>query len=90
MRGSSPAFPFHVHTASFVLGFLPVLYALASSHRRSRVQLPTSVLDDPVFTQSDLLDAKQVELRGWRVLLLWIPAACDLTGTTVSRSGIQL
>jgi hypothetical protein len=22
-------------------------------------------------------------LRGWAVLLLWLPAACDLTGTTV-------
>ena len=25
-------------------------------------------------------------LTGWKVLLLWIPAACDLMGTTVSFS----
>ena len=69
-----PAFPLHNHT----LGFLPVLYALILTYRRSRVLLPST---DEVYDPHD--DPKQHDLRGWRILLLWIPAACDLTGTTV-------
>jgi len=32
--------------------------------------------------ETDKLEPQPLE--GWKVLLLWIPAACDLTGTTVS------
>ncbi|KAF8484385.1 hypothetical protein JB92DRAFT_2821426 [Gautieria morchelliformis] len=71
-----------------MLCFLPVLYALFASYRRSRVQLPSSDSDDPVFIRSDLADAKQRDLHGWRILLLWIPAACDLTGTTLMNVGL--
>lgn len=28
-------------------------------------------------------ESEALPLTGWKVLLLWIPAACDLTGTTV-------
>ncbi|KAF8579501.1 hypothetical protein K439DRAFT_1654580 [Ramaria rubella] len=73
-----------------MLCFLPVLYALVASYRRSRIQLPRSAdsdSDDPVLS-SDLTDAKQLDLVGWRVLLLWIPAACDLTGTTLMNVGL--
>ena len=79
-----------IFTRPFVLGFLPVLYALFLSHRKSGVQLPSSDSDDPAFTQSDLVDPKQRDLHGWRILLLWIPAACDLTGTTVSCRDISV
>jgi len=31
---------------------------------------------------------KPQQLEGWKVLLLWIPAACDLTGTTLMNVGL--
>ena len=36
--------------------------------------------EDEAFAPKD--EAKP--MRGWAYLLLWLPAACDLTGTTVS------
>lgn len=82
----SGVFPSFSHDLSVILGFLPVFYALFSSYRKSRLQLPSNDSDDPVLIRSDLV--KQRNLEGWSVLLLWIPAACDLTGTTVSCRGI--
>jgi hypothetical protein len=86
----SPAPALSCSHASFfsVPGFLPVLYALFASYRKSSVQLPNNDSDEPVFIHSDLAGAKQRDLHGWRILLLWIPAACDLTGTTVSCRNI--
>jgi len=81
-----PSFPIHTR----VLGFLPVAYALAAGYRRSHVQLPSSqdVDDDEVPGHHSELDAKHLELSGWKILLLWIPAACDLTGTTLMNVGL--
>jgi len=64
-------------------GFLPIIYTWLQSKRKSSpaaVQLQPDADHDP-----DPLDKlKPLALEGWKVLLLWIPAACDLTGTTVS------
>jgi hypothetical protein len=61
---------------SHPLGFLPVAIAwLRMKHKSAPVQLPDS---------EDLpLKPAAQQLRGWKILLLWLPAACDLTGTTV-------
>lgn len=40
--------------------------------------------DDTERAPKDTLGAQP--MHGWRYLLLWLPAACDLTGTTVSLS----
>lgn len=63
-------------------GFLPVIYTWIQSRRQSPVQLPSE--DDSLVPNK--LDLEPEQLSGWKILLLWIPAACDLTGTTVCHS----
>ncbi|KAG6821183.1 hypothetical protein H0H93_005403 [Arthromyces matolae] len=65
--------------------FLPVLYTyLATRRQSSSVHLPAE--SDP---QSDTkLHPSSQSLSGWKVLLLWVPAACDLTGTTLMNVGL--
>ena len=58
-------------------GFLPVVYTWLKSRRHSVHNQTDSVPDLHKF------DSPR-PLQGWKILLLWIPAACDLTGTTVS------
>ncbi|KIY51074.1 hypothetical protein FISHEDRAFT_71368 [Fistulina hepatica ATCC 64428] len=69
--------------AGEMLCAIPVLYTwLLATHRRSPpVHLPSESdpLKPPVASQP---------LTGWKVLLLWIPAACDLTGTTLMNVGL--
>jgi drug/metabolite transporter (DMT)-like permease len=61
----------------FIQGFLPVIYTWFTTRRNS---LPLQPEDQTH------VDNKSFEhLAGWKVLLLWIPALCDLTGTTVSH-----
>ncbi|EIW84965.1 hypothetical protein CONPUDRAFT_117296 [Coniophora puteana RWD-64-598 SS2] len=68
-----------------MLCFLPVLYTwLRSRYRPTPVFLPEEVDEDT--QRSDKLSAQ--ELTGWKVLLLWIPAVCDLTGTTLMNVGL--
>ena len=62
---------------SLFQGFLPVLYTWITTHNNSSSVQP--VHDDHV----NKLDPSSEHLTGWKVLLLWIPALCDLTGTTV-------
>jgi len=63
----------------YIAGFLPVLYNWLRTRRQTAsVQLPSE--------PSNKRDLESMPLTGWRVLLLWIPAACDLTGTTVRNS----
>ncbi|PCH38390.1 hypothetical protein WOLCODRAFT_23332 [Wolfiporia cocos MD-104 SS10] len=70
-----------------MLCFLPVLYAwLASRRAPSAVQLPADSEEEPPAGSKNAAAAQ--ELRGWRVLLLWFPAACDLTGTTLMNVGL--
>ncbi|KAJ7738503.1 hypothetical protein DFH07DRAFT_870506 [Mycena maculata] len=59
--------------------FLPVIYSWIRSRRQSSVQLPS---DDDALVPNKLVPEPE-QLSGWKILLLWIPAACDLTGTTV-------
>lgn len=54
-----------------------MLFAWLRSRRAGAIQLEDESSDTPVKPQPE-------ELRGWKMLLLWLPAACDLTGTTVS------
>ena len=59
-------------------GFLPVIYTWLKSRRHS--------IHNQADSEPDLhnkFDSPR-PLQGWNILLLWIPAACDLTGTTVS------
>ncbi|KIM80827.1 hypothetical protein PILCRDRAFT_822106 [Piloderma croceum F 1598] len=64
-----------------MLCFLPVAFAwLRMKHKSAPVQLPDS---------EDLpLKPAAQQLRGWKILLLWLPAACDLTGTTLMNIGL--
>lgn len=72
-------------TFAFILGFLPVLYTWSSTRRN-----PAPVFLPSESDQDEQLQAKPVppsqDLRGWKLLLLWFPAVCDLTGTTVRNS----
>jgi len=67
---SCPSFH-HIPT----IGFLPVLYTWFKL-RSQQIQLQE---EEPLVAKP----ARSVALEGWKVLLLWIPAACDLTATTV-------
>lgn len=50
------------------------------SSLRPAIQLATDSEDD----MSGPIKPSEKRLRGWRVLLLCLPACCDLAGTTVS------
>ncbi|TFK64082.1 hypothetical protein BDN72DRAFT_846929 [Pluteus cervinus] len=65
-----------------MLCFLPVIYTWLNSKRTAHVQLPS---DSPPTVSNKLAPQS---LDGWKVLLLWIPAACDLTGTTLMNVGL--
>ncbi|KAJ7046604.1 hypothetical protein C8F04DRAFT_1061091 [Mycena alexandri] len=67
-----------------MLCFLPVIYTWLQSRRQSPVQLPAE--DDSLVPNK--LAPEPEQLTGWKVLLLWIPAACDLTGTTLMNVGL--
>ncbi|KAI0797815.1 hypothetical protein C8Q75DRAFT_739767 [Abortiporus biennis] len=77
-----------------MLCFLPVLFTWLNSKRHSApVQLPQdeqgSVEEEPAEDAAkDFPDAGPQPLRGWKYLLLWLPAACDLTGTTLMNVGL--
>lgn len=70
-----------------------MLYALARErYSPASVKLVTDEeLDRSVLEETSLLDGKPLtpqpkEMRGISILLMWIPAFCDLTGTTVSTT----
>ncbi|KAI6022710.1 hypothetical protein EDC04DRAFT_2900671 [Pisolithus marmoratus] len=62
--------------------FFPVLYTWLHSRYQSSPVFLASDPDDDEPTSSKSA-APEDELKGWKLLLLWFPAACDLTGTTV-------
>ncbi|PFH52399.1 hypothetical protein AMATHDRAFT_2134 [Amanita thiersii Skay4041] len=69
-----------------MLCFIPVIYTwLKSRQPSSPVQLPPDGEQDSPSTK---LYSPSQELTGWKILLLWIPAACDLTGTTLMNVGL--
>ncbi|KAJ2922474.1 hypothetical protein H1R20_g14618, partial [Candolleomyces eurysporus] len=66
-----------------MLCFLPVLYAwLRSRYHARAVKLEEET--EPLTEHAD----QPEPLQGWKFLLLWIPAACDLTGTTLMNIGL--
>ena len=67
-----------------VLGFLPVLYEYLSKRwRAASIQLPEEASDSSLAELSESQKLPMQKLTGRRILLLWLPALCDLTGTTV-------
>lgn len=50
----------------------------------------TPVEESPLLGSSSI-DGKAapIDMRGWALLLMWIPAICDLTGTTVSTAQLK-
>ncbi|KAI0315853.1 hypothetical protein OF83DRAFT_319071 [Amylostereum chailletii] len=76
-----------------MLCFLPVLYSYVSSRVRGRagVQLPG---DNEAAAEEDEGEAESpgkarpLRLTGARILLMWLPAVCDLTGTTLMNIGL--
>jgi hypothetical protein len=65
-------------------GFLPVLYTMLSARLRpSPVELPDESTDGTLDELSESQKVPPERLTGRRILLLWLPALCDLTGTTV-------
>ncbi|TFY74649.1 hypothetical protein EWM64_g9363, partial [Hericium alpestre] len=77
--------------------FLPVLYNYISARSRaSPVQLPadsdtdidTAAAPDVYVDNEEEPKPAPLHLTGWRVLLLWLPALCDLTGTTLMNIGL--
>ncbi|EAU88047.2 integral membrane protein [Coprinopsis cinerea okayama7 len=73
-----------------MLCFLPVIYTWLAT-RNKRPLSPVRLEDDdnqlaPLTAKDD--DDKPQQLHGWKVFLLWIPAACDLTGTTLMNIGL--
>ena len=68
-----------------VSGFLPVLYEyLLKSWRTVPEEASDSDIALAELTESQkLLPTQRQRLTGRRILLLWLPALCDLTGTTV-------
>ena len=75
-------------TCTFPIGLFPVLFNyFQDRHRPPAVQLPVDHTTDSGDDSS--LEGKpfeRIEMRGWSVFLLWLPAICDLTGTTVCYS----
>ncbi|KAF8655987.1 hypothetical protein AX16_002847 [Volvariella volvacea WC 439] len=65
-----------------MLCFLPVIFTWLQSKRQPSVHLPP----DPDSDSEPAM--KALPLDGWKILLLWIPAACDLTGTTLMNVGL--
>lgn len=55
-----------------------MIYTWLRTRNQAAVQLESEL------ESSNKLEPAPLHLTGWKVLLLWIPAACDLTGTTVS------
>jgi drug/metabolite transporter (DMT)-like permease len=66
------------------VGFIPILYSTLSARwRKSSLRLPDESPDDTLDSISESQKVPQEKLTGRRILLLWLPAICDLTGTTV-------
>ncbi|KAF9533489.1 hypothetical protein CPB83DRAFT_845347 [Crepidotus variabilis] len=62
-----------------MLCFLPVLYTWFKNRGQTRPASPPPPSKD---------DPEGLPLTGWKVLLFWLPAACDLTGTTLMNIGL--
>lgn len=68
------------HVDGSPLGFIPVLY----TYLRNRGNPAPLLSDDDSERDHPRPKVSGESLHGWKILLFWLPAACDLTGTTVS------
>ncbi len=74
----------HLRPSWDASGFLPVLYGGVSKWwRGASIRLPEEDSDSSLEELSESHKLPPRKLKGRRVLLLWFPALCDLTGTTV-------
>ncbi|KAH8993267.1 hypothetical protein EDB86DRAFT_3235009 [Lactarius hatsudake] len=72
-----------------MLCFLPVLYEYLSKRwRTASIQLPEEDSDSTLAELSESQKLQPKKLTGRRILLLWLPALCDLTGTTLMNVGL--
>jgi drug/metabolite transporter (DMT)-like permease len=72
-----------------MLCFLPVLYEfIAKRWRAGSIRLPEEDSDGSLADLSESQKLPPQELTGRRILLLWLPALCDLTGTTLMNVGL--
>lgn len=72
-----------------MLCFLPVLYTIVASRWRTpSVHLPDESSEDTLEDFSESQKTSPERLTGRRILLLWLPAICDLTGTTLMNVGL--
>ncbi|KAI9442501.1 hypothetical protein H4582DRAFT_1928802 [Lactarius indigo] len=72
-----------------MLCFLPVLYEYLSKRwRAGSIQLPEGDSDSTLAELTESQKLQPQKLTGRRVLLLWLPALCDLTGTTLMNVGL--
>ncbi|KAI0708995.1 hypothetical protein C8Q76DRAFT_95876 [Earliella scabrosa] len=70
-----------------MLCFLPVVYSWVRAKQQSRpLRLPSDSEEEPATGPKVVVP--QAQLDGWKVLLLWFPAACDLTATTLMNVGL--
>jgi hypothetical protein len=70
------------------LGFLPVLFAyIRSRHRQHPPALPDNVEETSSLAKPQ---PQRLPLSGWKFMLFWLPALCDLTATTVSTLHCEL
>ena len=69
-------------------GFLPVVFSWLRARRQAQpLSLPADSEEEPAVGSKAV--TPQAHLHGWKVLLMWFPAACDLTGTTVRRFALS-
>lgn len=68
-------------TPTIIVGFIPVLFTYL---RNRNTAAPLLSNDDP-----DAAKPTGSKLTGSKIFLFWLPAACDLAGTTVSSSFIR-
>jgi hypothetical protein len=68
-----------------MLCFLPVIFAWAKAKyvtSSDRIQLEEES-EEGENAHTNKMNSPPLPLDGWKVFLFWIPALCDLTGTTV-------
>ncbi|KAF8447916.1 hypothetical protein L210DRAFT_3527501 [Boletus edulis BED1] len=70
-----------------MLCFLPVFYTWLTTRHNPPPVFLSSEPDQDEQLQAKLTPPSR-ELRGWKLLLLWFPAVCDLTGTTLMNVGL--
>ncbi|KAH9946273.1 uncharacterized protein BXZ73DRAFT_37074 [Epithele typhae] len=70
-----------------MLCFLPVIFSWLRARRQAQpLSLPADSEEEPAAGAK--VATPQAHLDGWKILLLWFPAACDLTATTLMNVGL--